>query len=278
VVPTLTTDGATVAYTDTGAPADHPGARTIVFGHGLLFSGWMFRDQIAALRDTYRCVTIDWRGQGESPAAASGYDMDTLAADARALLEHLAVGPVHYAGLSMGGFVGQRLAARHPELIRSLTLLDTSAKPEERFAAVQDKALSLVFRAFGIAPVQRSVVKIMFGPTFRAGPRYKQVLAEWLPQLAKSERAGMRQAVLAVANRRGIIDEIGKITAPTLVIVGADDKPTPVARAKEIAAAIPGARLEIVADSGHSSTIEQPEAVTALIREFVTGVDAAPVD
>src|SRR5262245_30544489 len=127
-MPTLKTDGATVAYTDTGAPPDHPDARTIVFGHGLLFSGWMLRDQIADLRDTFRCVTIDWRGQGETPAATSGYDMDTLAADARALIEHLDVGPVHYAGLSMGGFVGQRLAARHPELIRSLTLLDTSAK------------------------------------------------------------------------------------------------------------------------------------------------------
>jgi pimeloyl-ACP methyl ester carboxylesterase len=204
--------------------------------------------------------------------------MDTLAADARALIEHLDVGPVHYAGLSMGGFVGQRLAARHPELIRSLTLLDTSAQPEERFAAIQDKALSLIFRAFGIAPVRGSVVKIMFGPAFRAGPRYDRVLAEWLPQLARCDRAGIRQAVLGVANRRGIIDEIGSITASTLVIVGEQDKPTPVARAREIAAAIPGARLEIVADSGHSSTIEQPETVTGLIRQFVEGVDAAAVD
>ena len=163
-------------------------------------------------------------------------------------------------------------------MLRSLTLLDTSAQPEERFAAIQDKALSLIFRAFGIAPVRGPVVKLMFGPAFRADPRHKQVLAEWLPQLARCDRAGIRQAVLGVANRRGVIDEIGAITAPTLVIVGEQDKPTPVARAREIAAAIPGARLEIVADSGHSSTIEQPEVVTDLIREFVTGVDAAAVD
>lgn len=277
-MPTLATAGATVAYTDTGAPPDRPDAPTIVFGHGLLFSGWMFTDQVAALSASYRCVAIDWRGQGRSPAAKSGYDMDTLATDARALIEHLDVGPVHYAGLSMGGFVGQRVAARHPELVRSLTLLDTSAKPEERFAAVQDKVLSLVFRGFGIAPVKGSVVKLMFGPAFRAGPRYEQVMADWLPQLAACDRGAIRQAVLGVANRRGVLDEIGSITAPTLVIVGEQDKPTPVARAREIAAAIPGARLEIVADSGHSSTIEQPEAVTGLIREFVTGVDAAAVD
>ena len=51
-----------------------------MFGHGLLFSGWMFHAQVEALRARYRCVTVDWRGQGESPAARSGYDMDTLAA------------------------------------------------------------------------------------------------------------------------------------------------------------------------------------------------------
>ena len=277
-MPTLTTGAATVAYTDTGAPPNRPDAPTVVLGHGLLFSGWMFTDQIAALRDTYRCVTIDWRGQGDSPAPTSGYDMDTLAADARALIERLDVGPVHYAGLSMGGFVGQRLAARHPELIRSLILLDTSAQREERSAAVQDKILSLVFRAFGIGPVRRPVLKIMLGPTFRADPRHKPIVAEWLSRLDRCDREGIRQAVLAVANRRGVIDEIGAITAPTLVIVGEHDQPTPVARAREIAEVIPGARLEIVPNCGHSSTIEQPEAITALIQEFLTTVDAAPVD
>jgi 3-oxoadipate enol-lactonase len=272
---TLITNGVTVAYSDTGAPPGRPDAPTIVFGHGLLFSGWMFSDQIEALRASYRCVAIDWRGQGASPPASTGsYDMDALTEDAAAIITHLGVGPVHYVGLSMGGFVGQRVAARRGELLRSLTLLDTSADPEEPAAARQDRLLSLIFRLFGLGPVRAPVLKIMFGPAFLAEQHSKGVIAEWMRQVSQSDRSAMRQAVLAVANRLPIADEIGQISVPTLVIVGEHDKPTPPEKARRIAAGIPGARLEIVANSGHSSTIEQPAIVTALIRNFVAEVDA----
>jgi pimeloyl-ACP methyl ester carboxylesterase len=91
---------------DTGPPGDRPEAATVLFGHGLLFSAWMFHHQIAALRAQFRCVAIGWRGQGESSASNGGYDMDTLTADALALIGLLGVAPVHDVGLSMGGFVG----------------------------------------------------------------------------------------------------------------------------------------------------------------------------
>src|SRR4051794_6302530 len=116
----LQVNGVPIAYTDSGAPADRPDAATIVFGHGLLFSGWQFHEQIEALNDRYRCVTVDWRGQGDTPPTADGYDMDTLTGDAIGLIEQLGVAPVHYVGLSMGGFVGQRIAARRGELLRTL--------------------------------------------------------------------------------------------------------------------------------------------------------------
>jgi 3-oxoadipate enol-lactonase len=273
-VPTLTINGASVAYSDTGAPESRPEAPTIVFGHGLLFSGWMFSAQIAALRDDYRCVAIDWRGQGDSPPAKSGYDMDTLAGDAIALIEHLGVAPVHYVGLSMGGFVGQRIAARRPDLVRSLVLIDTSADPEDRSAAIQDKLLANIYRVVGMRPVRGPVIKLLFGPTFRGDPQHKPVLDEWIDRISRCDRGGVRQAVLGVANRAGVTDEIGAIAAPTLVIVGEHDVPTAPKRSYKIVDLIPGARLEIVADSGHSSTIEQPEAVICLLQPFLAKVDA----
>lgn len=272
-MPTLTSADAVVAYSDTGRPPGRPDAATIVFGHGLLFGGWMFRAQTAALRGRYRCVAIDWRGQGDSPSAADGYDMDTLTTDAVALIEHLDVGAVHYVGLSMGGFVGQRLAARRPELIRSLVLLDSSAEAEDAVAAWRERALSAIFRYAGIAPVLRPAKKLMFGPTFRADPRSAPLLDEWARRLARNDREGIRRAVLAVANRKPVLDELGSIAAPTLVAVGADDAALPPARSRTIAAAIPGARVVIIARSGHSSAVEQPDAVTTLVSSFV---DAAP--
>jgi pimeloyl-ACP methyl ester carboxylesterase len=272
-VPNLTTDGATIAYTDSGAPAAQPDAPTVVFGHGLLFSGWMFSAQIDALRDTYRCVTIDWRGQGDSPPPADGYDMDTLTTDAIALIEHLGTAPVHYVGLSMGGFVGQRIAARRPELIRSLVLLDTSADPEDPASARKDRLLANIFRLVGIGPVRNQTMKLMFGPTFLADPNSEPIIAEWVRRLAQCDRGAIRQAVMGVANRNGVLGEIGAITAPTLVVVGDHDAATPPERSRTIAGAIPGARLEIVANSGHSSTVEQPAALTSLIQSFLAEVD-----
>jgi len=275
-VPLLETDGARVAYTDTGAPAGRPHAPTVLFGHGLLFSGWMFSAQVEALRSSYRCVTVDWRGQGDSPPAVDGrYDMDSLAEDAVELIEHLGVAPVHYVGLSMGGFVGQRVAARRPDLVRSLTLLDTSAEREATSNVVKDWLLAQVYRYVGIGPVRRDVMKVMFGPAFRADPGHGAVVDEWVRRLSACDRNAIRQAVLGVIRRSGVVHEIPAITAPTLVIVGADDVPTPIERARTIAATIPGARLEIVADCGHSSTVEQPEAVTRLLTEFLASMDGS---
>ena len=275
-MPTLRTKGAVVAYSDTGAPDGKPDAPTIVFGHGLLFSGWMFSAQIEALRADYRCVAIDWRGQGASPPAEDGrYDMDTLYEDALAIIDHLGVAPVHWVGLSMGGFVGQRVAARNPEKLRSLVLLDTSPDREEPYAAVQDKALTVIYRLVGIAPVKKSVLKIMLGPTFRNDPASKPTIAEWIRQLEQTDRKGLGGAILAVANRKAIKPELGSVVAPTLVICGADDKPTPVKKSRAIVAAIKGATLEVVANAGHSSTIEQPEAITGLIRGFLSNLDAS---
>jgi pimeloyl-ACP methyl ester carboxylesterase len=260
---------ALIHYTDTGAPGGRPDAPTVFFGHGLLFGGWMFTPQIEALRDEYRCVAIDWRGQGQSPPARDGYDMDTLAADAIALIGELGLAPVHYVGLSMGGFVGQRIAARHGHLLRSLTLLDTSAGPEDPAKARQYKLLALIYRLAGITPLRPKVLPLMFGPTFLADPANAPLIGEWEQRLARCSRSGIAKAVRGVADRASVEPEVASITVPVQVIVGADDVATPPVKSRRIADLIPGARLEQVPDCGHSSTLEQPAAVTRLIRDFL---------
>src|SRR6185369_4898317 len=97
------------------------------------WSGRMFDAQVAALESRFRCISFDHRGQGQSEVTETGYTMDELTADALALIQALGAAPCHFVGLSMGGFVGMRLAARYPALIRSLSLLETSAGPEPLF-------------------------------------------------------------------------------------------------------------------------------------------------
>ncbi|MET7995404.1 alpha/beta fold hydrolase [Amycolatopsis sp. NPDC005232] len=264
-MPTFERDGATIAYTDTGTP-DAP---AIVFGHGLLFSGWMFHPQIAALRERYRCVTIDWRGQGASPASRGGYDMDSLTADAVALIRRLGVGPVHWVGLSMGGFVGLRLAARHPELVCSLVLLDTSAAGEEPAKTRRNKLLARMQQLVGIKAVLGRVKPLLFGPAFLADPAARPTVDEWVRQVSGVGRGGLRQAVLGVSERAPVAAELPAITAPTLVVVGADDVATPPAESEYLAAHIPGAELHLVPGCGHTSSLEQPAVITGLLEKFL---------
>jgi pimeloyl-ACP methyl ester carboxylesterase len=263
-------NGTDVDVEDTGAPDGRPDAPAIVFGHGLLFSGRMFAAQVEALRGDHRCITIDWRGQGLSKPAADGrYDMDTLTSDVVALLDQLGLDQVHYAGLSTGGFVGMRLGARHPERLRSLTLLDTSAGPEDPEKISQYRLLGNIYRWIGARPLIGRASQIMFGRTTLAGPRGEAVVAELVDILKGVDRKGMRGAIAGVTDREPCEDLLPLISTPTLVIVGAEDVATPVAKSEAIAAGITGSRLEIVDGAGHSSTVEQPDVVTALIRDFV---------
>jgi 3-oxoadipate enol-lactonase len=252
-----------------GLAPGKPDAPVLVMGHGLLFGTTMWRHQIEVLSSTYRCIAVDWRGQGRTPATPSGYDMDTLYADLVALIEHLDVGPVHYAGLSMGGFVGQRLAARRPDLVRSLILLDTSSGPEDPEKIKKYRLLATVYGLLGMRPLLGQVAPIMFSPAYLATDAGKATVAAWTAELGEQQRAGVKKAIRGVTDRLAIVDEIGTIATPTLVIVGSEDVATPVAKAQVIVDHIKDARLEVLGGVGHVSTLEDPARINALMTEFL---------
>lgn len=268
-MPTITVNDTRLYYEDTGGPGE-----PVVFSHGLLWNTTLFAPQVAALSDRYRCIAYDHRGQGRSADdARQVIDMDLLTADAVALIRALDIGPVHFCGLSMGGFIGMRLAARHPELVRSLILCETSAGPEPAENAPRYKRMNLVARWLGPRVVIPAVMPILFGKTSLTDPTREAQRREWKRQLNKNRRSIWR-AVNGVILREPVAGELPKIVAPTLVIVGAEDVATTPAKAQQIAALIPRSSLAIVEAAGHSSTVEQPEAVNAQIERFLAGVAA----
>ena len=124
----LTINGASIYVSDSGSSKT-----PIVFSHGLLWSHQMFDAVWAQLQRDYRCIAYDHRGQGRSEGPERGaIAIEQLTDDAIQLVQQLGVGPCHFVGLSMGGFVGLRLAARRPDLIRSLTLISTAADAEPK--------------------------------------------------------------------------------------------------------------------------------------------------
>lgn len=247
------------------------GPQTIVFSHGLLWDGAMFRDQVKHLKDRYRVIIYDHRGQGRSEVTHNGYDMDTLTEDAAALIEKLGAGPCHFAGVSMGGFVALRLALRKPHLLRSCILIDTSADPEPDTNKPKYRKLNLVLRLFGAHSVVGKVMPIMFGQSFLKDPHKAALRTEWAGRLAALKRS-IHKSVTAVIERHGVIDEIERITLPTLVMVGDEDVATVPLKAERIQVRIKGSRLVHIPGAGHTSTIENPAAVNAALDDFLKGL------
>jgi len=248
----------------------------VVLSHGFFWSGRMFDAQVAALESRFRCIAYDHRGQGKSEVTESGYSIDELTEDAAALIQKLGAAPCHFVGLSMGGFVGMRLAARRPELIRSLSLLETSAGAEPLFKVFKYRALSAVARVSGIKPVAGMAMKTMFGRKFLSDPSRSALRAEQRRLLeANSLQGVLRTLKSAIIERPTFEGELSAITCPTLVIVGEQDVATVPAKAERIHALVHGSRLVVIPGAGHTSTVEEPEAVNAALVPFIDRCEAA---
>lgn len=233
----------------------------------------MFDAQVATLRSRYRCISWDHRGQGQSDVPpVRSVSIEDCYADAVALVELLGVAPVHFVGLSMGGFVAMRLAARRPDLVRSCMLLETSAEAEPAENVPRYRTLNRVAKWFGLGVVANKVMPIMFGKTFLSDPARSVERDAWRARLSGNRRDIWR-AVNGVIEREPIMSELSQITAPTLIMVGDEDVATIPLKSERIHAAIRGSKLVRIPHAGHSSSIEQPVHVSAAIEAWIGRVE-----
>jgi 3-oxoadipate enol-lactonase len=264
-MPFLSIRGVQLYYEDTGGPGE-----PIVFSHGLLWNSHLYSQQIEALRGRYRCIAYDHRGQGRSTAPpGKGIDLRTVYEDAVAFIQALGLAPCHFVGLSQGGFVGLRVAARHPELLRSLTLLDTSANSESLWNLSRYWLLTAATHWLGLRPVVDRLMSVYFGRTFMTDPARAAEREELRRQLLQNPRDAWR-AMQGVITRRGITEELSRITTPTLILVGEEDVVTTPESAEMLHTRIRGSRLVRLPHVGHMSNLEQPELVNRAIRRFLS--------
>lgn len=258
----------TELYVEDSDPENRGNKPTIVFSHGLLWSTELFASQVSTLRDRYRCIAWDHRGQGRSASdhrACIGIEL--VWQDAAALLDHLQTGPVHFCGLSMGGFVAMRMAARRADLVRSLVLLETAADGEPVENLARYRMLAAASRLVGTRVLASRILPIMMGKTILSDPTRRDELARHVAVM--TSRRDIWRAVHGVIERAPIASELGRITCPTLVLVGDEDVATPRVRAAHMQGLIKGAELVVIPQAGHSSTVENSHAVTAAITAFL---------
>jgi 3-oxoadipate enol-lactonase len=246
---------ARLGYDLTG-PAHAP---LLVLGGSLGTTRAMWSPQLPELTRRWRVLRFDHRGHGGSEVARGPYTLDALGGDVLALLDEVGADRVSYCGLSLGGMIGMWLAAHAPHRIDRLALLCTSAylPPAQHWL---DRAR--LVRADGTATVVDAVVARWFTPAFAQGQRETVTeLSNALAAVPPEGYAGCCEAIAAMDLR----PVLHRVSAPTLVIAGGEDPATPPAHSEEIVAAVPDARLAVVAHAAHLASVEQPVAVTRLL-------------
>ena len=253
-------DGARIAYDDIG------GGEPVVFLHAFPLNRTMWAPQTSALAGEWRCLTIDTRGFGDSPAQAP-FAMDRYADDVVAVLDHAGIANATLVGLSMGGYVAFALWRRAPDRVRSLVLADTRAIADSPDTVERRRELMAVARSEGAAAVAERQLIGLLGKTTRERRPEVTATARSIAETATVD--GIVGALDALIARPDSTATLGTITVPTLFIAGEEDVITPPKEARAMQEAVLGSRLEILARAGHLSNLEAPAAFNVVLSEFL---------
>lgn len=221
---------------------------------GLLNSARLWAHQVKAL------------GEDREVAVCRTDSGNSLGGLAEAVLAMAPAGHFALAGLSMGGYVALEVWRRAPERVLRLALVDTTARPDAPEQSARRKRLMAQAEAEGIAPIVPQQIPGYLAPDHVDDERLTGIVAEMAQDVGVEGFLAQQQAILTRPDSR---PDLPNIACPTLVIVGADDQLTPPALAAEIAGGIAGATLVVIPDAGHLSPLENPEAVTAAMREWL---------
>lgn len=270
-MPYLDINGCNYFYDEVGH-----GPETLVFGHGFLLTHRMWEHQVEALRDRYRCIVFDWRGQGWSDVTRDGYSVKALCEDLLQLIDTLDVGPFHYVGLSMGGYVGFRLLLRDPEPLLSAVLIDTQPDAENPHTRLRYETMLFIARYVGYAPLIDRVMALSFSPAFLNNPENEREIERWKGIIMSNDPVGVYRAGRGIFRRPSVLPHLGAAETPTFLLTGVDDIPAPVEKMRRAHERLPNAEHALLPATGHASPIERPDAVTHAIEHFITAHSAVP--
>jgi 3-oxoadipate enol-lactonase len=251
-------DGCQLHYEDYGHGAP------LLLVHGLGSSTLDWEEQTAVLAAHYRVIAIDLRGHGRSDKPVEHYSIAGFSEDLVALIEHLKLNPVHLVGISMGGMVGFQLAVDRPELLRSLTIVNSG--PEVKAKSLNDcvqiaKRWSFS-RLLSLETIAKGLGKLLFPKPEQAELRLK-IERRW-PRNDKRAYLSSLDAIIGW----GVRERLSNITCPVLVISGDRDYTT-VASKEAYVRELTDARLVVIADSRHATPMDQPALFNAQLLSFL---------
>lgn len=247
---------ATLAHDDRGT------GRPLVLVHAFPLDRRMWQPQLGPLAAVARVLAVDLPGFGESPPPREPFTIDSAADAVRDFLDAKGVTDrVVLGGLSMGGYVALAFARRHPDRLAGLILADTRSEPDDAAGkAKRDEMIALANSAGAAGVIDQMLPKMLA----------RKEAAETVRSIAASQSgAAVAAALAALRDRPDATASLAAIAVPTLILVGEHDAITPPSMAQSLAAKIPGSTLATIPGAGHLSNLENPDAFTAVVRDFM---------
>jgi 3-oxoadipate enol-lactonase len=243
------------------------GAETIVLAHALGCDLGMWDEVARTLAKGFTVLRYDHRGHGSSQQITGPVSIEELADDAAALIDREARCAVHFVGLSMGGMVAQQIAVRHPHLVRSIVVANSSSRYDDTSRAMWHARVDTALRK-GMHAIADMVIPRWFTRAWLNDPSHAARVAQLRAVVEKCEPMAYAACCEAIA-RIDFYATNPRIACPALVIAGTHDEATPLAMSHAISNAISGAEFATL-DAAHLSAVERPEEFAGLVAGFIS--------
>lgn len=262
-MPTVEVDGSRLHYLQRGA-----GEPALVLLHAFPLSAGMWEPQLEALASQALVVAPDLLGFGgsDAPDDPEAYSVDGWADSVAQLLDHLDLGPVVLGGLSMGGYAAFSFVRRHRHRLAGLVLADTKPGPDTPEVVRRRTAQQHQVATEGTAGL---IETLLVGLLSEHTHRHRPEVVNTARRLMDNPQTGFVGALDAMKRRPDSAPELAGVDVPTLVVVGDDDRLSPVDVAGAMQASIPGAELAVLPRAGHLSNLEAPEAFNQALGDFL---------
>ena len=260
----LDTKSGKIAFEPRGDKAN----KSILFIHGFPFDKSMWNEQAELLANDHFVVTFDMRGHGESAAGSGQYLVEFYVDDVIAIMEHLGLEKTCLCGLSMGGYTAMRAVDREPQRFSGLVLCDTKSSPDSNEAKINRANQIKTLLAGNKAQFVEAQIKALLAPkTFESN---KQTVERVRNMIESTSDTALIGTMIALSARMDMTGSLTRITVPTLIIVGKQDRITTLTDAGEMHAAIKGSRMAVVHDAGHLSNLENTTEFNAALQKFLS--------
>ena len=240
----------------------------VVLLHAFPLSSAMWLAQREGLAASCRVITPDLRGFGGSTLGDDEPSVELMADDVARVLDAEGIDRAVVGGLSMGGYVTMAFCRRHPDRVLGVILASTKASPDAEPARANRERIAQAVLADDREVLVKEVLPALIGPTTEQRRAMVFGRVKGLVQSAPPKAVAWAQR--AMAARPDSFGTLGALKAPALVLAGEEDELTPPADAEAMARTMPGGRVEVIAQAGHLTAVEQPEAFNTAVARFLS--------